>query len=433
MALRKIILPEKDIPKKWYNIAPDLPRPLEPPLNTETKEPLGPDDLAPIFPMGLIEQEMSQDRWIDIPEEVLDILTLWRPTPLVRAYNLEKALQTPAKIYYKNEGVSPPGSHKPNTAVAQAYYNKVEGVKRISTETGAGQWGSALSFACQYFGIECMVYMVKVSFNQKPYRKSMISTWGGRVIASPSDETNAGRAMLEKDPESSGSLGGAISEAVEDAVSREDTKYALGSVLNHVMLHQSIIGQECQKQFEMIGEYPDVVVGCHGGGSNFAGLSFPFAREKMDGKDIKLLAIEPKSCATLSTGKYEYDVGDVAGYTPLLKMFTLGHDFMPPPIHAGGLRYHGAAPMVSLLVDENIVDVESYVQPDIFKSAVLFAQAEGIIPAPEAAHAIHGAIHAGPTSDITNDVPQSRVSNFTSHVVLFALVSAEDPYFLAPT
>ncbi len=393
MALRKIILPEKDIPKKWYNIAPDLPRPLDPPLNPETKEPIGPDALAPIFPMGLIEQEVSTERWIDIPEEVLDVLMLWRPSPLCRALNLEKALETPAKIYYKYEGVSPPGSHKPNTAVAQAYYNKKEGVKRIATETGAGQWGSALSFACNLFDIECMVYMVKVSFEQKPYRKSMIETWGGKVVPSPTNLTNAGRAVLKEHPDSTGSLGIAISEAIEDAVGREDTKYALGSVLNHVVTHQSIIGEECLKQFALIGDYPDIVVGCHGGGSNFAGLSFPFAREKMvDGKNIKLLAIEPESCATLTTGDYEYDHGDIAGYTPLLMMYTLGRDFVPPPIHAGGLRYHGAAPLVSLLVKEGVIEVDSCNQLEVFQTAVMFARAEGLIPAPESAHAILGAV-----------------------------------------
>ncbi len=392
MRQRKYILSEQEIPRKWYNIAPDLPRPMDPPLHPATRQPCGPDDLAPIFPMGLIAQEVSTDRWIDIPEEVLDIYSLWRPTPIFRAYSLEAALGTPAKIYYKYEGVNAPGSHKPNTAIAQAYYNKKEGVKRISTETGAGQWGSALSYACKLFDMECMVYMVKVSYEQKPYRRSLIKAWGANIIASPSDTTNAGRAVLAKYPDNTGSLGCAISEAVEDAVSRDDTKYALGSVLNHVCLHQTIIGEECLTQFKKMGEYPDIVIGCHGGGSNFAGLSFPFIREKLDGKDVQCIAVEPKSCPSLSEGKYEYDVGDVAGYTPLMKMYTLGHDFTPAPIHAGGLRYHGAAPLVSLLVNTGHIDVLAYDQLAIFGSAVIFAQTEGILPAPESAHAIHGAV-----------------------------------------
>jgi len=392
MAQRKFILPETELPRKWYNILPDLPTPLDPPLNPETKEPIGPEALAPIFPMALIEQEVSQESWIPIPEELLDILSLWRPTPIYRARSLEKTLETPARIYYKYEGVSPPGSHKPNTAVAQAYFNKQEGVKRISTETGAGQWGSALSFGCSLFGIECMVYMVRVSFDQKPYRKSLINAWGAEVIPSPSDRTNAGRAILEKNPDSTGSLGIAISEAVEDAASRDDTKYALGSVLNHVLLHQTVIGQECQKAFSAMDHYPDIVIGCHGGGSNFAGLALPFVKERLDGKDIKFVAVEPKSCPTLSEGAFDYDFGDVAGYTPLLKMFTLGHDFVPPPIHAGGLRYHGAAPIVSRLVKDGIIDVEAYPQLEIFESGVTFARAEGIIPAPESTHAIHSAM-----------------------------------------
>jgi tryptophan synthase beta chain len=392
MSQRKFMLSEKEIPKSWYNILPDLPRPLDPPLHPGTREPIGPDMLAPIFPMGLIMQEVSADRWITVPDEVMDIYSMWRPTPLYRALNLEKALQTPAKIYYKYEGVSPAGSHKPNTAVAQAYYNKKEGVKRISTETGAGQWGCALSFACQFFGIECMVYMVKVSYEQKPYRKSLIQSWGAKVIPSPSTTTNSGRTVLAKDPNSTGSLGIAISEAVEDAVGREDTKYALGSVLNHVCLHQTVIGQECQAQFAQTGDYPDIVIGCHGGGSNFAGLTFPFIREKMEGKDIRFIAAEPKSCPSLTEGKYEYDIGDVAGFTPLMRMYTLGHDFVPPSIHAGGLRYHGASPIVSLLMNEGMIEAAAYEQKEIFESAVKFARTEGIIPAPESAHAIHGAI-----------------------------------------
>jgi len=387
-----ITLSQNEIPRKWYNALPDLPRPLDPPLHPGTREPIGPEALTPLFPMGLIEQEVSSQRWIDIPEEVLDILALWRPTPMFRAVGLEKALGTPAKIFYKYEGTSPAGSHKPNTAVAQAYYNKKENVKRIATETGAGQWGSALSFACSLFGIECMVYMVRISFDQKPYRKSLINTWGANVVPSPSNLTAAGRAALEKDPECSGSLGLAISEAVEDAAGREDTKYALGSVLNHVLLHQSVIGQECIKQMAAVGEYPDVVVGCHGGGSNYAGLTLPFLPDKLGGKNIRFVAVEPKSCPSLTEGKYEYDVGDVAGMTPLMMMYTLGHDFMPAPIHAGGLRYHGGAPIVSNLIHDGIMEAISVEQKQIFESAVLFARTEGHIPAPESAHAIHGAV-----------------------------------------
>ncbi len=392
MQSRMITLSQNEIPKKWYNALPDLPRPLDPPLHPGTREPIGPEALTPLFPMGLIEQEVSSQRWIDIPEEVMDILALWRPTPMFRAVGLEKALGTPAKIFYKYEGTSPAGSHKPNTAVAQAYYNKKENVKRIATETGAGQWGSALSFACSLFGIECMVYMVRISFDQKPYRKSLINTWGANVVPSPSNLTAAGRAALEKDPECSGSLGLAISEAVEDAAGREDTKYALGSVLNHVLLHQSIIGQECIKQMASVGEYPDVVVGCHGGGSNYAGLTLPFLPDKLGGKNIRFVAVEPKSCPSLTEGKYEYDVGDVAGMTPLMMMYTLGHDFMPAPIHAGGLRYHGGAPIVSNLIHDGIMEAISVEQKQIFESAVLFARTEGHIPAPESAHAIHGAV-----------------------------------------
>jgi tryptophan synthase beta chain len=392
MPERKILLSEKDLPRKWYNVAPDLPEPLPPPLHPATREPVGPDALAPIFPMGLIEQEVCQERWVDIPEEVLDIYAMWRPTPMYRATALEKLLDTPAEIYYKYEGVSPAGSHKPNTAVAQAYYNKRENVKRIATETGAGQWGSALSHACSMFGIECMVYMVKVSFQQKPYRKSMIETWGANVVASPSELTESGRKILEKDPNSTGSLGIAISEAVEDAVKRDDTKYALGSVLNHVILHQSVIGQECLKQFEKIGKLPDIIVGCHGGGSNFAGLSFPFVPLKAEGKNIRIIAVEPQSCATLTTGAYDYDFGDVAGFTPLLMMYTLGHDFVPPGIHAGGLRYHGAAPLVSLLLKNKVIEAVAYQQLEVFESAMKFARSEGIIIAPESAHALHGAV-----------------------------------------
>lgn len=394
MPERKIILSETDIPKKWYNVAPDLPKPLDPPLHPGTKQPIGPDDLSAIFPMGLIMQEVSQERWIDIPPEVLDILSLWRPTPLYRATFLEKALNTPAKIYYKYEGGSPPGSHKPNTSVAQAYYNKKEGVKRIATETGAGQWGSALAFACGRFGLECTVYMVAVSYDQKPYRRLLMETWGAKCLKSPSKETETGRAMLEKDPNTPGSLGMAISEAVEDAAKRKDTNYALGSVLNHVILHQTVIGQECIKQFEKAGEQlPDVVIGCCGGGSNFAGLTFPFVPIKLEGKKkIRLVAVEPKSCPTLTEGKFEYDLGDAAGFTPLMKMYTLGHDFVPSPIHAGGLRYHGDSPLVSLLMHEGVIEAVAVQQLETFEAAMTFARTEGIVPAPESAHAIRVAI-----------------------------------------
>ncbi|MBU0630630.1 MAG: TrpB-like pyridoxal phosphate-dependent enzyme [Candidatus Margulisbacteria bacterium] len=394
MTDRKILLSEKEMPTRWYNIAPDLKTPLAPPLHPATHKPLGPADLAPLFPMEIIKQEVSIDPWIDIPQEVIDILKLWRPTPLVRALSLEKALGTKARIYYKNESVSPAGSHKPNTAVAQVYYNKKEGVKRIATETGAGQWGSALSFACALFKLECQVYMVRVSFDQKPYRKLMMQTWGGNVVASPSELTEYGRAVLKSDPNNKGSLGMAISEAVEDAVKREDTKYSLGSVLNHVLLHQTIIGLEAIEQLKSIGEKsPDVVIGCVGGGSNFAGLAFPFLKDKLKGKtNPKVIAVEPMSCPTLTKGLYEYDFGDTAGLTPLVKMFTLGHDFMPPGIHAGGLRYHGMAPIVSNLAKDKVIEAKAYHQTECFADAVLFARTEGIIPAPESSHAIHCAI-----------------------------------------
>jgi len=389
---RKILLSESDIPRNWYNIAPDLPRPLDPPLNPKTRQPIGPDDLTAIFPMGLIEQEVSTERWIRIPDEVMDIYTMWRPTPMYRAHALESALKTPAQIYYKYEGTSPPGSHKPNTAVAQAYYNKREGVKRLATETGAGQWGSALAFACRLFGMDCTVYMVRVSYEQKPNRGSMMETWGAKVIPSPSNLTNSGRAILEKSPNSPGSLGIAISEAVEDAATHDDTNYSLGSVLNHVLLHQTVIGQECKKQFEKVGCLPNIIVGCCGGGSNLSGLAFPFVPDKLGGKDIRIIAVEPTSCPTLTEGRYDYDFGDTAGLTPLLKMYTLGHDFVPSPIHAGGLRYHGDAPLISLLVKEGIVEAVACRQIEVFDAAVLFARTEGIIPAPESAHAVKVAI-----------------------------------------
>ncbi len=393
MAQTRYLLTEKDIPRQWYNIAADMPNPMKPPLNPGTKEPIGPQDLAPLFPMSLIEQEVSTQRWIDIPPEVLDILALWRPTPLFRAHRLEQALGTPAKIYYKYEGTSPAGSHKPNTSVAQAYYNKKEGVKRIATETGAGQWGSALSLACQFFGLEAKVYMVKISYEQKPYRRSLMQTWGASVIPSPSTETEAGRKILAEDPNSTGSLGIAISEAVEDAASREDTKYSLGSVLNHVLLHQTVVGQEAQKQMELAGDYPDVVIGCCGGGSNFAGLSFPFLRDKIAGRDLDVIGCEPTACPTLTKGHFHYDFGDTVGMTPLMPMHTLGHTFVPAGIHAGGLRYHGMAPLVSQLLKDDLMRAEAFHQVECFDAAVLFARSEGIVPAPESSHAIRGAIN----------------------------------------
>ena len=392
--MRKYILPEGEIPKRWLNIIPLLPEPLEPPLDPETKEPVSPEKLAVIFPEPLIEQEVSDKEWIEIPEEVLNIYSLWRPTPLHRAKNLEEYLGTPAKIFYKNESVSPPGSHKPNTAVAQAYYNKISGVKRLTTETGAGQWGSALSFATQFFDIECRVYMVRVSYNQKPYRRILMETWKGEVIPSPSPYTNAGRQFYEKDPEHPGSLGIAISEAIEEAATREDTKYSLGSVLNHVLLHQTVIGLEAKRQMEEAGFYPDVVIGAVGGGSNFAGLSFPFLADKLRGEkpNLEVIAVEPEACPTLTKGEYRYDFGDTVGLTPLIKMYTLGHDFVPPPIHAGGLRYHGDAPLVCKLYDLGYISAVAYRQTEVFEAAVTFARTEGIVPAPESSHAIKKAI-----------------------------------------
>jgi tryptophan synthase beta chain len=388
----KILLSEKEIPQKWYNIQADLPHPLSPPLNPETKKPIGPEALAPIFPMELIKQEVSQERWIEIPDEIRQIYKIWRPTPLRRAIRLEKALKTPARIYLKDESVSPPGSHKPNTAVAQVYYNKKEGVKRICTETGAGQWGSALAFACNLFGLKCTVYMVRVSYEQKPYRKSLMHVWGAEVHPSPTNLTNAGRGILAKDPNSLGSLGIAISEAVEDAATHDDAKYSLGSVLNHVLLHQTITGLETKEQLKIAGEKPDILIGCVGGGSNFAGLAFPFVKDKLKGEKIEILAVEPKACPSMTKGPFRYDFGDTAGTTPLLKMFTLGHTFVPPGIHAGGLRYHGCAPLVSALVDEKIITPVSYHQNEVFESAVMFTKIEGFLPAPETAHALKAAI-----------------------------------------
>lgn len=394
MTTRKILLPETELPESWYNIAADLKNPPAPPLHPATHEPVGPDALAPLFPIELIRQEVSAERFVPIPEEVREIYRIWRPSPLIRATGLERALGTSAHIYYKYEGVSPSGSHKPNTAVPQAYYNAKEGVRRIATETGAGQWGSSLAFACQFFGIEAKVYMVRISYNQKPYRRSLMQVWGASVVASPSEDTNAGRNVLAEDPESNGSLGIAISEAVEDAAMREDTKYSLGSVLNHVLLHQTVVGQEAVRQMEMAGEYPDVVIGCAGGGSNAAGLMFPFLRHRLDGQKPKtrFLAVEPASCPSLTMGEYRYDFGDTAGLTPLLKMYTLGHTFMPPGIHAGGLRYHAMAPLLCQLYSEGYIEAKAYPQNPCFEAATLFARSEGIIPAPESSHAIRAAI-----------------------------------------
>ena len=390
----KFTLDEKDIPTKWYNIQADFKTPAPPVLHPGTKQPIGPADLAPLFPMELIKQEVSQERWIEIPDEVRDVYRLWRPSPLYRARRLEKALGTPARIYYKYEGVSPAGSHKPNTAIAQAYYNKKEKVTRLSTETGAGQWGSALALACQMFGLQCKVYMVKVSYQQKPYRRIMMETWGAQVVASPSPDTQAGKKVLEQDPNSPGSLGIAISEAVEDAATREDTKYSLGSVLNHVLMHQTVIGLEAKKQLAKADDAADIVIGCAGGGSNFAGLSFPFAADKLTGKNKKtrIIAVEPAACPSLTKGQYVYDFGDTVGMTPLVKMHTLGHTFIPAPLHAGGLRYHGMAPLVCKLYDEGVIEAMAVPQLATFQAAMQFARSEGIIPAPESAHAIRVAI-----------------------------------------
>ena len=389
MNQKKYFLNEDQMPKQWYNIAADMPNKPLPPLHPATKEPIGPEALSPLFPMELILQEVSEERYIPIPEEVLEKYKIYRPSPLIRATELEKALGTSAKIYYKYEGVSPSGSHKTNTAIAQAYYNAQAGVKKITTETGAGQWGTALSYACAQFGIECDIYMVKVSFSQKPYRKMMMNTYGAKVFASPSDRTEAGKKILKDNPDSNGSLGIAISEAVEVAAQDDDTKYALGSVLNHVLLHQTIIGEEAIKQFEMAEDYPDIIIAPLGGGSNFAGIAFPFLREKLQGKkDVRAIAVEPASCPKLTKGKFMYDFGDVSGYTPLLPMFTLGHNFEPEAIHAGGLRYHGASVLCSQLLKDNIIEAVALPQIECFEAGRIFAKSEGIIPAPEATHAI---------------------------------------------
>ena len=416
MTDRQFILSPKELPRKWYNIVADLGEMPPPPLNPATQQPIGPADLAPVFCDAILAQEMSADKWIDIPEEVLDALALWRPTPLYRATRLEKALGTPAKIFYKYEGTSPAGSHKPNTAIAQAYYNKQAGIKRLATETGAGQWGSALALACQMFGLECTVYMVKCSYHQKPYRRSMIQAWGATIYPSPSEQTQFGRKVLAEDPDCPGSLGIAISEAVEDTVTSQNTKYSLGSVANHVLMHQTIIGQEAKKQMEMAGAYPDVVIGCVGGGSNFAGIAFPFLEDKLSGKKPKLraLAVEPTACASLTSGQYMYDHGDTAKMMPLFMMYSLGCDFIPPSIHAGGLRYHGMAPLVSFVFHKKLIEAAAYTQTPIFQAAVQFARTEGIIPAPEAAHAIKATIDEALKAKETGE-PKTILFNLSGH------------------
>jgi tryptophan synthase beta chain len=410
----KYTLDESAIPERWYNILADFKNPPAPVLHPGTRQPVTPADLEPLFPMALIEQEMSPEREIAIPDEVRGALALWRPTPLYRASRLEKAIGTRSHIYYKYEGVSPAGSHKPNTAVAQAYYNAKAGVKRLATETGAGQWGSSLAFAGSMFGLEVTVYMVNVSYEQKPYRRSMMQAWGAEVFASPTDRTGAGRQIRAADPSSPGSLGIAISEAVEDAATHDDTKYSLGSVLNHVCMHQTVIGLEAQEQMKLAGEYPDVVVACHGGGSNFSGIALPFARDKLNGKAVRLVAAEPTSCPSLTKGEYAFDFGDTIGMTPLVKMYTLGHDFMPPGIHAGGLRYHGAAPLVSQLVAEGLVEAVAYAQLECFAAAVTFARTEGIIPAPESSHAIKAAIEEARQAD-AEGVTRVILFNLSGH------------------
>jgi tryptophan synthase beta chain len=402
----KVTLDESEMPTRWYNIVPDLPEPPPPALHPGTLEPAGPDDFAPLFPMALILQEVSQDSYIDIPGEVLDVYRLWRPSPLYRARRLEAALDTPAKIFYKYEGVSPVGSHKPNTAVPQAFYNAQEGARKLTTETGAGQWGSALAFACAQFGLECEVWQVRISFDQKPDRKTLMEIYGATVHPSPSDVTEAGRKILAMDPDSPGSLGIAISEAVEAAVQADDIKYSLGSVLNHVLMHQTIIGEEALLQLQKVGETPDLLVGCTGGGSNFSGLSFPFLREKMAGNmNPTIRCVEPAACPSLTKGEYRYDFGDTIGMTPLVKMHTLGHDFIPDPIHAGGLRYHGMSPLVSHLYELGMVEAEAIHQNECFEAAILFAQTEGIVPAPEPTHSLAAAIREANKAKETGEEP----------------------------
>ncbi|MDI6871681.1 MAG: TrpB-like pyridoxal phosphate-dependent enzyme [Bacillota bacterium] len=388
----KVILPDSELPRHWYNALADLPSPLEPVLSPATLQPVTAEELGRIFPPALLEQEMSTERFIPIPDPVREAYLAFRPTPLYRARRLEESLGTPARIYYKYEGVSPSGSHKTNTALPQAYYNREAGIRRLATETGAGQWGSALSMACRQFGLGCTVYMVRVSYEQKPYRRILMHAYGAEVLASPSERTLAGRQTLARNPDSPGSLGIAISEAVEDAASHDDTNYALGSVLNHVLLHQTVIGQEARAQLSLVGEYPDVVIGCFGGGSNFAGLALPFLADKAAGKEVRLVAVEPSACPSLTRGAYAYDYGDTAGLTPIMRMYTLGHGFVPPGIHAGGLRYHGASPLVSRLRHDGLVEAVAHHQSEVFTSAIAFTRAEGILPAPESAHAIHQAV-----------------------------------------
>jgi tryptophan synthase beta chain len=426
MDSKRVFLSDKDLPTAWYNLQADLPEPVPPPLNPATMKPVGPADLEPVFARALIMQEVSQERWIEIPEEVRQIYAIWRPSPLVRATALERALKTPARIYFKDESHSPPGSHKPNTSVPQAYYNKIEGTKRLVTETGAGQWGSALAFACSQFGLECKVYMVKVSYQQKPYRRSMMHTWGAEVTPSPSEETQAGRQILAADPDCPGSLGIAISEAVEAAVTSPGSKYTLGSVLNHVLLHQTVVGLEAEKQMELFGDFPDVVIGCVGGGSNFAGLASPFIRHRLEGKPIRFLAVEPKSCPSMSQGQYRYDFGDTTKLTPLMKMFTLGHSFIPAGIHAGGLRYHGMAPMLSLAAKLGIVEAVAVHQIECFQAAQMFALTEGTIPAPETAHAIRVAINEALRCRETGE-EKCILFNFSGHGLCD--LGAYDRYF----
>ncbi len=424
---KKIILSENEMPKQWYNIMADMPNKPLPPLHPATKQPVGPEDLAAVFPMELIKQEVSAERYIDIPDEVLDLYMKFRPSPLFRATSLEKALGTKSKIYYKYEGGNYSGSHKANTAIAQAYYNKQEGVRRITTETGAGQWGSAMSFACNHFGLELLVFMVKVSYNQKPGRKLLMNTYNAKVVPSPSTLTSAGRKILEMDPDSPGSLGIAISEAMEIAAQDPYTKYSLGSVLNHVILHQTIVGQEAMIQIEKAGDYPDVVIGCFGGGSNFSGIGFPFLREKLQhGKNVRLVAVEPSSCPKLTKGKFTYDFGDTAGMTPLLPMYTLGHNFMPDKIHAGGLRYHGAGVLVSQLLKDGFIEAKAKMQRECFEGAVLFARTEGILPAPESSYAIAGALDEARKADLEG-VSKTILFNLSGHGHFD--ISAYEKYF----
>ncbi len=423
----KIYLEEKDMPHQWYNLTADMPNKPLPPLHPGTKQPIGPEDLAPLFPMELIKQEVSSERYIDIPDEVRDIYKIWRPSPLHRAYNLEKYLDAPVKIYYKDESVSPAGSHKPNTAVAQAYYNYKEGVKRITTETGAGQWGSALAFATQHFNIDLRVFMVKISYMQKPYRKSMMNVWNADVVASPSNLTDAGKKILAEDPDSPGSLGIAISEAVEVAMREPDTRYSLGSVLNHVLLHQTVIGLEALKQLEKADAYPDIVIGCFGGGSNFGGVSFPFLGENFrDGKNTRVIAVEPASCPKLTRGQFQYDFGDTVGLTPLLPMFTLGHNFVPAKIHAGGLRYHGAGTIVSQLLKDGLIEAQSVKQLETFEAGLLFARTEGIIPAPETCHAIAAVIREARKAK-EEGTQKTILFNYSGHGLID--LGAYDKYF----